>query len=503
LTILQNLSVSFDLLYSPEGSSSQRQINQFALHPKWGWGAAHVGDFSHHFSNFTLSGVTIRGVGIELYPQLPIPFTDWKIPVRWHMVGGRSQQAMESGPYSSTYARYLGAMKLGFGGMEGGGYLDLHIVRVKDDVNSLPQEVFNPSNTGSPTGITGVVTGTIRPQENLVLGLSSFIPLFQGRLTFRGEATGSAFSRDLFSPTITFNGLSSAVNGIYSLRLSSNADYAYTGEVGLSIHPVSLFAKFTQVGPGYVSLGVPSLINDYSALQGSLGLQLFGNRLSLQGGLQLQRDNVVSQKLFTTSRNTFSLAISTRPFDRVSIGFNGMENIITSDAQSESLRTNNVVRSLSANANFQFNVMGLEQSLSTSYVLQASEDLNITRRGHGVTSNNVGGTLTTRISRLWSVSTGISYTGTDIQSQGLRSMVNMNCRLNGKFLNSRLSSSTSLDYSTSETSRITNVSAQASYPITRDDILSTLLRASSFRSTASLSSGFTDYSGSLSYAHRF
>jgi hypothetical protein len=67
-TFLNNFSISLDLFVSTEGSDARQQINRFALHPEWSWGKAHIGDFSHKFSDYSLNGINVRGGGVEINP---------------------------------------------------------------------------------------------------------------------------------------------------------------------------------------------------------------------------------------------------------------------------------------------------------------------------------------------------------------------------------------------------------------------------------------------------
>jgi len=57
LTLFNNITMDFNFLLSTEGSSARQQINQFDFNPRWGWGEAHLGDFSQTYSEFTLNGI--------------------------------------------------------------------------------------------------------------------------------------------------------------------------------------------------------------------------------------------------------------------------------------------------------------------------------------------------------------------------------------------------------------------------------------------------------------
>lgn len=120
----------FDFLLSTEGSSTRQNINQFGLNPDWGWGSAHIGDFNKEYSPLSLSGIKIRGGGLNFSPEL----------FRVSVVSGYTQRSVPGGAQDGSYKRFLFAAKLGYG-KEDQTYFDLIFLKAKDEVGSLPQIV--------------------------------------------------------------------------------------------------------------------------------------------------------------------------------------------------------------------------------------------------------------------------------------------------------------------------------------------------------------------------
>lgn len=118
--------IPFEFLLSTEGSSARQNINQFGINPKWSWGSLHAGDFSEEYSQFTLSGVNIRGGGINLTPG-------W---FRFSTAAGFTQRSVPGGAQDGSFKRFLLASKLGFGD-EQSTFFDLIFVRAKDEIGSL------------------------------------------------------------------------------------------------------------------------------------------------------------------------------------------------------------------------------------------------------------------------------------------------------------------------------------------------------------------------------
>lgn len=126
LNLFGVLQIPLEFLLSTEGSSSRQNINQFGINPKWSWGSLHAGDFSEEYSQFTLSGVDIRGGGINLTPG-------W---IRFSTAAGFTQRSVPGGAQDGSFKRFLFASKLGFGD-EQSTFFDLIFVRAKDEMGSL------------------------------------------------------------------------------------------------------------------------------------------------------------------------------------------------------------------------------------------------------------------------------------------------------------------------------------------------------------------------------
>jgi len=211
ITLFNNFNIAFDILLSTEGSYTRQQINRISLHPSWGWGKAHIGDFSHQFSQFTLNGITITGGGLEI---------DYGI-LRLEAVGGRTQHKIDAGLSNSAFSRYLGGLKLGVGKV-GGSFIDLNIVHIMDNKYSLPREKFAYNSGSSNTSTQYRIT----PKENLVAGLNARLDIIN-IIQLYGEISGSVFSRDIRSDIVESDEIPDFVNSIFTVRHSIFAVYAF------------------------------------------------------------------------------------------------------------------------------------------------------------------------------------------------------------------------------------------------------------------------------------
>ncbi len=126
------IQIPFEFLISTEGSSARQNINQFGINPKWSWGSLHLGDFSTEYSRYTLSGVLIRGGGINLNPG----------NFRFSTAAGFTRRSVQGGAQDGSFKRFLLASKIGYGN-ESVSFLDLIFLRAKDEISSLDRNDKN------------------------------------------------------------------------------------------------------------------------------------------------------------------------------------------------------------------------------------------------------------------------------------------------------------------------------------------------------------------------
>jgi len=481
LTLFENFDVSFDILLSTEGSSTRQSINQLAIHPEWSWGKAHIGDFAHEFSLLTLSGVNIRGAGIELYP--------WNL--RFQAVGGQIQSAINDGPYNSVFSRYIGGFKLGYGNMESS-FFDLNIIRVRDNVASLPGNLFND---------TTVYAQLITPQENLVLGFNTEVKLFDNMIKFTGEAAGDIYTRDMFSRDLESDKIPSIAKSIYKVNISTNLDYAYSTQVDFNYDVVNAKAGYSIINPGYTSLGISSIINDRKTINLGGGIRLLENKLTLQGSFQSQSDNLLSQKIYTTSRTNVNLTATVRPLNELNLTLGTMINSMENDASSDTFKVDNVNSTYMLNATSQFLVFKQSQVIVFSYTTQNAKDNNIFRKGSGVKVQNILFSITSTIDPSWSVSPSVMINILDMPLIRKTTTSNYNLRINNKMMSNKLSSSIVLGYTSSENIKSTVLGITSAFSITSADAVSLNLR-SSFNELKNASE-FNEHKANFTFTHRF
>ncbi|NUN08992.1 MAG: hypothetical protein HUU54_07440 [Ignavibacteriaceae bacterium] len=493
ITLFDNFSISFDIFLSTEGNAARQQISTLSLHPTWGWSKWHIGDFSADMSKFTLSGLNIRGGGVELNPG-------W---IRFAAYGGQSQRATNTGAFTSTYARNVVAGKIGFGSETN--FIDFNVVKVKDDLNSLPRDIFTRIDTtvvDTLTKIDTTYTG-VTAQENLVIGTTTAFRLFNGIFSFRGEAAGSIFTKDLLSDAVDSKDLPEGMDKIYKPRMSTSADYAYTADMNLNFRVVTMRLGYSEIGPGYTSLGLPSVINDKRSLNTGIGFNLFDGLFSIQGTYQAQNNNLGKQKLNTTNRNAYGISASITPVRDINISLNTSYNTLVNDAKNDTLKIDNSNISFSSTVSFQLNLFGLRHNVSTTYGNQLYQDANILRKGSDVTSHNMNISLSTTFNPQWSASVSSSYNLVQIQDRGDNSTSTLSMRAMNRSFNNKLNSSASYSLTNSQASIVHAINMQTSYPVMANGSISASMRVSLFVGKGANASSFRETTGNINYGYRF
>jgi hypothetical protein len=487
-TFFNNFSISFDLFASTEGSDARQQINRFALHPEWSWGKAHIGDFNHKFSNYSLNGINIRGGGIEINPGL----------FRLQMFGGETQKAIETDPYSSIYQRIMGAVKIGIGKKDAS-YFDINFLYSIDDTSSLSKEKFikdqSSENLNPQIGVT--------PKENLLVGVNTDLKIIKNILRFRGEAAASIFSNDIYADEEKIDEAPDFLTDIFTLRRSTNIDYSYEGILDFKYDFLNSSFKYEVINPGFRSLGMTSIMNDKKKYGINLGFKFFKNKLIIKTNFNSQNDNLLNQKKFTLKRQTYGFNIMGRPVNSLSIMFNIMNNETSNNSKNDTLKIDNNILTFMSNLSYQFNafhltnlaMIGFSQQLSTTYSMQSNNDNEVIVR-------NLFGNLNTTINRTWSFSPGFTAIFMNLWNGERNETFTYNFKLNARFFNSMWNNSLGCSMANSEYTSVLQLNYMSVLKITDSDIVKIKVRYSLTDYKHRAENNFWENVVSLGYTHR-
>ncbi len=502
LSIYKTLTFNFDFLLSTEGNAARQSMNQIAVNPEWSWGRAHAGDFNLQLSELTLNGVEIRGGGVELFPGL----------LRFAAVGGMTQRAVEGNVVDASFDRVIAGVKLGIG-HEGGNFFDINVVRARDIGSSLPapqkiDSVFKKDTTNIIDSLYATTNNdnfVTTPEENLVAGINTGFSLFDGMVTFRGEAAGSLYSSDMNATSLSDSSklnskLAKSLNSIYTLRLSSSGDYAVKTQLTLNFRTVTIHGGFSRIGASYTSLGLASQINDRQGFNAGLTTQLLDGTITFSGNFDRSSDNLADQKQFTTKRSTVNANLGLRPSSIVFISLSYLDNILGNNALNDTLKIDNKIASYMANISFFFLTGTINNTLTLSGSYQTSSDGNILRKDYNSTAKTIMVNISSMLNADLSLGpfvgltrTGIADSSTDLTILGLG--------INYRMLDGKMNNNLSVSLNTGSSAKNLTLQLQNSYPVWKDDTMSLNIRYSTV--TSSQANSFKETQASLMWSHRF
>ena len=508
VTVYEKLTLNFDFMLSTENdafrSSARQSLNQYAIHPSWSWGSAHIGDFADSYSPLTLNGVRIRGAGLNV----------WRGPFRFSSFGGRSQRAVPGGATTGRFERNIFGGRIGVGNPQGAS-LDLIFLRAQDDASSLalPEDTIPfidhlPDTTFVEDTLSiGVVSNpyAVTPHENVVVGLAGTLNLFKDVLSLRGELTGSGHTRDTRAAEIeseeVLSEIPGIVNSLITPRTSTTADYAYTLEATARLEPLTTKISIRNIGPGYMSMGVASVMSDQRSAKLNTSLRLRRWNIKFDG--TRQRDNLIGQKTFTTNRTRVGTAVAFRASrswnTSLRVNYASLGNDATTDQQWIAYSTWLV----GSNQTFTLSRRGLFRSASLGYTYRVSGDENPLRvqsesESHTINARLLAGVngninLTPSLGIVRSRFGGVGWTTR--QTYALAAQMRL---ARGKW-------ATSLQLGRAQVNQTNSLQATLTsrFQLNRSETVTLVARASDHDNMLEAGEDFSEFLVTLRWAHRF
>ncbi len=406
LQILNLVSLSMQMLVSTEGTQTRQNMNILGLHPRWEWGYAHLGDFSDNYSQHSLSGINVKGAEIAVFPK----------NIRFSVGGGQTRRAVDDISINESYDQYTYFSKLGYGD-ENRSFFDLIFLKVKDDPESVKKPADWDYTYIIPDTMENILDTiwveppynpvSVTPQENMVMGINSRIAVFQQKVVLELEASGSAFNKDLNADKVAFDDtesvkiLETIYSDLFTPRAGSSFDYAINSSLNLNLQRLKLRVSYRHIGPGYVSLGTPSNINDRREFQLRSNFKIMKHRI--RASWNRMTNNLSNQKLETNIRNQYQLGVYSM-FEnwRSNINFRylGMDNVADYDSlewdygninfsthQSMVFGKDNILRQVG----FQYRFQGTDKNMTNDQMRSQYHTLNLTasfRLPHAFTMNS-------------------------------------------------------------------------------------------------------------------
>lgn len=284
------ISMPFSLTWynhSKKGNFYQ-PFNQFGISPSYKWLKVHLGYRNLTFSEFTLSGYTFLGAGVEATPG------KFRIGAIYGKFNQNSTYDLAMTDSLPKMTRTGWAAKVGYGTERR--FVDLSVLRIGDNPKHFDPATHKP---GQPT-----------PEQNIAFGLTSRFEITP-KLVFAFDGSYSFYTKDRTleqTDSITNAMLRLAENFItvnntsqYFKALKTSLSYRFTPSTVTGI-------EYRRIDPGFRSMGSYFFNNDIEHVTFNQSLGLFKSKLNLRGSLGFQRDNLSKQKENSAKRMIGSLS---------------------------------------------------------------------------------------------------------------------------------------------------------------------------------------------------
>jgi hypothetical protein len=489
VTAWNSISASFNLMLSNEGSSSRQDINQLDFNPRWKWGSAHAGDFCEELTPLTLSGIHVRGGALILTPG------GWRVS----LISGMTNRSVAADGGSRSYERSITGIKLGYGKRDGSSF-ELNALGARDKLNSIADAHTDTSRVDSTVMDFKQNPVSVTPQENLVLSAATNLALMNRKLRWRNEFGASGITRDRRSAELDNSDVPGILTSIFTPRKTSGADYAYTSDLNLDLRKISFNAGLHYIGPGYVSLGLASLISDKQEVTAGSVLRFTGGMVRFDAAVQ--HDNLIHQKNYTTNRNRVNSTVSYRLRPNWNATFGATYVGMANDSKSDTTRLDYSSWIFRTGQNLTYRRQIGLKALALDYTFQTASDKNPLRRSSGTNSTSVTASAPCGVTPSLDLVPTVSFASSAYGGNPRTLTQSYSLSARHVALQQRLASSATLMISVAELTTTIRPSARSNYDLTNNfavtvELESTLLRGGPKESQ------FSEFAGRLILTRRF
>ncbi|MCX6150577.1 MAG: hypothetical protein NTX22_08655 [Ignavibacteriales bacterium] len=281
---INSFSFNFDLNSYKEQLKSRLEDKISELASGWeklllGINTLGIGTNYPSYSDYTLKGVPVTGINVELNPGIFYAA----------FAASKNQRSIEN----IAYQRSLYAGRLGIGKKDLSHFFFTGLY-AKDDENST---TVLPDNL------------TLTPKANYVLGTETKLTLFDELILIEGEGNVSVLTRDTRDADFESKSIPNWIKKMITPKISTSFDYSYTGKMSFNNPGSATRISFgmKMIGPGYASLGAPNLRNDQFAYEGKVEQGLLARKISISSFFRTSHDNLIEWKSSTTTTTAFGI----------------------------------------------------------------------------------------------------------------------------------------------------------------------------------------------------
>jgi hypothetical protein len=297
------------------------------------------------YTPLTVRGVPLTGVNLEFNPG-------------WFYVavgGFKNQKPIDN----SAYRRDLYTGRIGVG-QKDGSHVYLTGLYAKDNENSIKVDSTN---------------NILTPKANYVFGIEGKLNLFRKKLSLEGEISGAMLTRDTRDADLDNASIPAWVKNMIHPKISSSVDFAYTlkGIYDNDKSKTKITTGLKMIGPGYTSLGVPTLATDKLESVTKISQKLANNRISLNASFTWSKDNLIDWKRYTTSYMTFLISANYTPKNLPYFNITYMPTFQKNNASVALEKIDNKIHMLVFSTGHYYRKWDINFNSSLNYVMNVSD----------------------------------------------------------------------------------------------------------------------------------
>lgn len=310
------------------------------------------------YTPFTMQGVPISGINVEFNPG-------------WFYVAATAQKNQKP-INNSSFRRDLYSGRIGYGQTDKS-HIYLTGLYANDKAGSILVDSSNQLLT---------------PNSNYLFGIQGKLNLFRDKLSFEAEAVGSMLTRDNRDADLENKSIPSFVKNMFHPKISSQVDYSYSIKSIFDNQKSNtrVTASLKMVGPGFVTLGNPTLRGDKLEIETKISQKFVNKQVSVTASFKWFTDNLINSKRYTTNTTIPNLAVNLnfKGYPYVMLAY--MPNFMTNDATDPVYKFDykNHLVLVNTGHNLRLGTMNLSSNLSYMYNQATSLDTS-----SGYTSNSI------------------------------------------------------------------------------------------------------------------
>ncbi len=266
------------------------------------------------------------------------------------------------------------------------------------------------ANDNSSSIVVDSLNQTLTPKSNYVFGIDAKLNLFENKFTIDGEIAGSMLTRNNQDPDLINEDIPQIVKDVFHPKISSQVDFAYSVKTTYnnSESNTKVTAGIKMVGPGYSTLGNPTLRNDKLELEGKIDQKFMERQISLSTFIKYYKDNLINSKLVTTSTIVHGINLGLKFKKAPYLNLSYVPNFMSNDATDPLKKIDFKNHLFTAGTGYNFNLGEMSLSSNLFYMFNKASSLDT---ASGYTSNNftLSENLSFRIPLVISASFGMSF----------------------------------------------------------------------------------------------